>query len=299
MLNKVIHKQIVLFFIGFLTSVVLSEQAFCQNKKALLVGISNYPTSGNPAWNNIHGTNDVSIISTTLTQMGFSVTMLCDRKATSANIIKGLSTLATRSSSGDTIYIHFSCHGQPFEDADGDEEDGWDESIVPYDACMNYTKGVYEGDNHITDDVLSTYISGIRKSVGPTGFVCVVIDACHAGGSSRGEENEEESFCRGTKSGFTPNGKSYRPRINAQGFFKIKKEKGLSNIIILEACRSYQSNYEIFQDGKYYGPLSYYVNKSFIKGFYISNTDWIDQIKKMMEKDTRLTRQNMVYESSF
>lgn len=246
----------------------------------------------------IHGTNDVGIISNTLKSIGYSVTVLCDKKATSDNIRKELSLLASKSKSGDTIYIHFSCHGQPFEDADGDEEDGWDESIVAYDAHTNYSRGVYEGEHHITDDVLNTFLSGIRKAVGPTGLVCVVIDACHAGGSSRGDEEDEESFCRGTKSGFSPNGKTYRPRINAQGFFGIKSEKGMAHIMILEACRAYQSNYEIKQDGKYFGPLSYYVNKALSKGYSISNTRWIDQVRKMMEEDSRLTRQNMVYESS-
>jgi hypothetical protein len=31
---------------------------------------------------------------------------------------------------GDIIYLHFSCHGQPFEDMNGDEADGWDESYL-------------------------------------------------------------------------------------------------------------------------------------------------------------------------
>ena len=47
--------------------------------------------------------------------------------------------------SGDIVYLHFSCHGQPVEDLDGDEKDGWDESIVPYDAWKKPISGIYDG----------------------------------------------------------------------------------------------------------------------------------------------------------
>ena len=50
---------------------------------------------------------------------------------------------------GDIVYLHFSTHGQPFEDLSGDEDDGWDESIVPVDAPIEYSKGKYEGENHL------------------------------------------------------------------------------------------------------------------------------------------------------
>ena len=60
--------------------------------------------------------------------------------------------------SGDIIYLHFSCHGQPIEDIDGDEDDGWDEALIPFDAKKKYQKGTYTGENHITDDELNSYL---------------------------------------------------------------------------------------------------------------------------------------------
>ena len=210
--------------------------------------------------------------------------------------------LITSCKSGDVVYIHFSCHGQPFEDLNGDEEDGWDESLVPYDALMAYNKNEYEGQNHITDDELHTYLQKIRKAVGTRGYVCVVIDACHAGGSSRGEEeiddDDDELYVRGTKKGFSPNGKEFRPRINAKGAFQIPQESGLSDIIILEACRSYQSNYEIKQSGKYYGPLTYYISQVLSKRKLTCSIDWITEVDSLMKTDRRLIRQNMVYETT-
>lgn len=65
---------------------------------------------------------------------------ITETKATRANILKQLKQLTHRVSKGSIVYLHFSCHGQPFEDKNGDEEDGWDESLVPIDALIAYKK---------------------------------------------------------------------------------------------------------------------------------------------------------------
>lgn len=286
-----------LFVCLILTFMVHSMTA--QTKRALVIGISEYEKTNDNAWGVIHGANDADLIISVLKNQGFKSTKISDKAATAKRIRKGLSDLVASCKSGDIIYLHFSCHGQPFEDVDGDEEDGWDESIVPYDAQMVYKKKVYEGQNHITDDELHTYLQKIRKAVGTRGYVCVVIDACHAGNSYMGdEEEEEESFSRGTRKGFSPNGKDFHPRINTKGAFRIAQKSGLSDIMILEACRSYQSNYEIRQSGKYYGPLTYYISQVLSKRKLTCSIDWITEVDSLMKTDRRLIRQNMVYETT-
>lgn len=268
-------------------------------KRALLTGISDYPVYKNmngASWGNIHGANDVQLIGNTLRTQGFSVTSLVNSNATAANIRKALRKLQLEAKAGDIVYLHFSCHGQPFEDLDGDEEDGWDEAIVPYDAMMMYKLGVYEGSNHILDDELHVCFENLRKAVGASGFVCVVIDACHAGNSYMGDEEEEEIYCRGTKKGFSPNGKDFHPRINAKGHFRIPKKQGYGDIVVMEACRSYQSNYEIKKENKFFGPLSYYTTQVLSAHPLKRNLGWVKEIEKLMAGN--LTRQNMVFESS-
>lgn len=293
-----IYRHLVLFLIMLFTFGTTSAQT----KRALVVGISEYQKVGENSWATIHGANDAALITPVLKKQGYKVTKICNKDATANRIRKELKTLVSSCKRGDIVYLHFSCHGQPFEDFNGDEEDGWDESIIPYDALMAYKKGKYEGTNHITDDELNSYSLQLRKTVGSTGFVSIVIDACHAGGSSRGDdeidEEEEVVYVRGTKSGFSPKGKEFRPRINANGNFHISQKAGMANILILEACRSYQSNYEIKESGKYYGPLSYYVSQVLTRKSISANLDWVLEIKKMMDSDKRLTRQNMVYETS-
>ena len=282
--------MIVIFAFGLISA---------QTKRALVIGISEYPQNLDNSWSAIHGTNDTELIVPILKEQGFKTTKVCNKDATARRIRREIAKLIESCGRGDFIYLHFSGHGQPFEDLNGDEDDGWDESIIPYDAPMVYEKGKYEGANHITDDELHTFFQKLRSKIGPSGLVCAVIDACHAGNTYMGdEEDEEESFCRGTKKGFSPQGKSFHPRINVKGNFSISKSASQSNIIILEACRSYQSNYEIKESGKYYGPLSYYVSQVLGTQKLSASTDWILDVKKKMDADGRLTRQNMVYETT-
>lgn len=277
---------------------VLPLNLGAQTKRALLVGISNYSSNSATQWTDIHGANDVELIAATLKSQRFSIAKVTNKQATAKRIRKELTSLVRSCRVGDVVYIHFSGHGQPFEDKSGDENDGWDESIIPYDAHKAYSKGMYEGSNHILDDELYGFFDQIRKKVGPKGFLCVVIDACHAGNTYKGVEEDEEIFVRGTKDAFSPNGKKYRPRVNTNGHFVIKSSGTQGDILILEACRSYQSNYEIKQDGQYYGPLSYYVNKTLRSNRLTNSLNWVQEVKRLMDGDRRLTRQNMVYETS-
>lgn len=290
---------------NWIATIIFSILSFCythaEGKRALLIGISEYPShSGTDlSWNQIHGTNDVALMKGTLLKQGFSVTTLTDSNATADKIRKTLNKFISDCRDGDLVYIHFSGHGQAYEDLSGDETDGWDEAIVPYDAMLQYKSGVYDGRNHILDDELEGYVSSIRSKVGRQGYVYLVLDACHMGGASRGDDMEgEELFIRGTDQGFTPNGKKYIPKIDRRGNMKVQLSPGMSGICILEACRAYQTNAEIKQNGRYYGPLTYYVNQTLSKISLTSDTNWIEIVRAHMGKDRRLIKQNMVSEKS-
>lgn len=276
---------------------MFTQLIMAQNKRALLVGISDYQCINKyGGWNNIHGKNDVVLLSSTLKNNGVSVSLISDMDATKTGITSAINKLISQCKAGDIVYLHFSTHGQPFEDTSGDEDDGWDESIVPVDAPIEYTKGRYEGENHLIDDELQVYCTNIREAIGTNGMLYVVIDACHAGKASMGIE---EDVIRGTKAGFTRNGKYYRPLTLERGnFYDIPSSPTLGMVVFIEACRSYQINKEIVEEGKYYGALSFYINQVLSVQNLTKDTGWIDVVKEMMSKDVRLTNQNMVIEYS-
>lgn len=206
-------------------------------KRALLIGISHYPqtTRTNPCtWTNIHGSNDVRLLQGTLQKQGFRITTLTNAQATASHIRRALKRLCQQAAKGDMVVIHFSGHGQPFEDLSGDEADGWDEAIVPYDAKKCYSR-TYTGRCHIIDDELERYINNLRTTVGPRGFVYVVLDACHMGGASRGESETDSAACaRGTNVGFSPNGRTYIPRIDRRGHFTVKASPRMAGVCYIE-----------------------------------------------------------------
>lgn len=273
---------------------------YSQTKWALLIGISEYnannSTDTEHVWTNIHGVNDVELLSRILKQQAFKVKTRCNESATADNIRESLKCLTNSCKEGDLVYIHFSCHGQPVEDLNGDEPEGWDEALVPIDAQKVYQKGVYEGKNHIIDDELNEYLREIRTKAGKNGFVYVVVDACHAGSSYRGDE--EERITRGTNRGFTASDKPFVPKIDKRGKIEIEKSNVMSDICILEACRSYQVNSEIQENGIYYGSLSYYVNQVLQNIQLDNDIIWTNKVSRLMNEDIRLVRQNIVIETS-
>lgn len=197
-----------------------------QNKQALLIGISDYgnPNKGADKWTNINGTNDVELLSPKLTKQGFSVSTLKDSQATKSAIINSFNNLVKKSNKGDIVYIQFSMHGQPVEDLNGDEDDGWDEALIPYDAQKKHQKGVYEGENHLLDDELEIYFNQIRSKIGPQGKLYVIMDSCHSGSGSRSIKiiESEDEVVRGSDTGFSPNGKYFKAdrSNNANDYFK-------------------------------------------------------------------------------
>jgi hypothetical protein len=169
--------------------------ATAQKKLALIVAIGNYmPSSGIPA---IASLNDIKYIKAILHNNGFSekdIDTLKDSQATKAAILKALDALARKAKKGDIVLIHFSCHGQQIRDqktieAGKDEDDGYDEALLPYDVKKpQYYPGVYTGENHLRDDDLGPKLITIRNSLGNKGSLLVLLDACHSGTATRAME---------------------------------------------------------------------------------------------------------------
>lgn len=288
------------FIIVVITCFIGSHNTQAKTKRALLIGISDYGNANEDPnnWANISGANDIALLTPLFKQQGFSVTSIVDKQATYSNITKALKRLANSCKKGDIVYLHFSMHGQPFEDLNGDETDGWDEALIPVDAQMYYVKGKYEGKNHLIDDELERYVSEIRSKLGTQGELFVVLDACHSGTSSRGDDDH----VRGVREGFTRSGKNYTPDRSKEtnGYFRVPTKAGQSPVTFIEACRSYQVNKEILnQENKtWYGSLSYYIAKAMASNKIDKSGKWIDVVKASMSGDRRVRKQNMVIESS-
>lgn len=217
-------------------------------RRALIIGIGDYPQE--TGWKKINGDKDIPLVEETLTANGFqtaNIVTLCNRQATYSAIKKELESIISKSQQGDYIYIHFSGHGQQITDLNGDEEDGFDEAWITYDAQYAYAKGKYEGQNHLVDDQLNQYLHRLREKIGANGKIIVIADACHSGGGSRAEE-EEDCVVRGTADAFIiPNSQISKSNIN----YPVQW-------IFVSACNSNQNNYEYNGNGS----LTYILHSS-------------------------------------
>lgn len=235
---------------------LISLFSIAQERWAVVVGISDYPKYPDhpeAEWTKINGANDIELIIPMLKLNGFSetnITVLTNSQATKANVKSAILGLNETLKSGDIVFIHFSGHGQLITDVDGDEgRIGYDESFIPYDAQKVYAADIYTGENHIVDDELNGWLHSIKKMIGVKGRLVVVLDACHSGGGTRDESEDDynDVVVRGVRDRF---------KIPLSDQVQTAQPRSIDWLCI-SACKSLQENEEY----KGYGRLSYALSK--------------------------------------
>ena len=221
------------------------------------------------------------IVQGMLKSAGFkSVTTLVNQQATKAGIIGAFKRMAASCKQGDVVYIHYSGHGQQMTDVHNDETDGLDECWIPYDAYRKACK-TYHGEKHLTDDELNVYLNAIRDKIGAKGKQLVVIDACHSGDGTRGDEDE---VVRGVEEVFEAV-KSLIIGDNDKEKVINQKAKPLAERwITLSACKSDQVNIEMKNPAV--GKLTYALWMELKNGDKINNEEFIKRIRKFVNRNT-------------
>lgn len=154
----------------------LKKKGLGSRRKALLVGINDYP---DPA-NQLNGCiNDVFRMSEVLQEMGYDpseIKVVLNERATSQNLRKMMDWLLKDAESGDTRFFYYSGHGAqiPSSGMDGDDDDHLDECLVTYDFD-------WKRENAYTDKEFLKSYSQVPYGVD---FV-TVLDCCHSGGMTR------------------------------------------------------------------------------------------------------------------
>lgn len=162
-------------------------------KVALLVGVDRQLDPGiTPLPGAAH---DVELIGDLLVDhFGFStrdVLVLTGEAATAEGIRRAFrEQLIERSGSGTIAVFHYSGHGRLVADASGDEPDGQDEAIVPYDARTVFTAEPSGDDIGILDDEIGRWLDAlVARGASPT----LIFDSCYSGSPARGDGVIERS----------------------------------------------------------------------------------------------------------
>lgn len=271
---------------------LLSLSVTAQTKRALVIGLGEQQDK---AWNKINGDKDVPLVQGVLKSAGFkSVTTLVNRQATKVGIVGAFKRLTASCKQGDVLYIHYSGHGQQMTDVHNDEKDGLDECWIPYDAYRK-ASATYHGEKHLTDDELNVYLNAIRNKIGAKGKLLVVIDACHSGDGTRGDEDE---VVRGVEDTLVVDS------LNARGLYETfemlkslfmddnDKEKIINSKakplaerwITISACRSDQVNIEMKKPTV--GKLTYALWKELKNIDKVGNDEFMKRIRKFVNRNT-------------
>lgn len=134
-------------------------------KKALCVGINNYPGFTNDLKGCVNDANDWGVM---LEHAGFAVDKVLDSDATKNTILNKLDELISNAVADDDIVFTYSGHGTSVTDKSGDEIDGYDEALVAYDAT-------------ILDDELRAILQKTQSGV----HIVVIADSCFSGTVTR------------------------------------------------------------------------------------------------------------------
>lgn len=253
-----------------------------QTRRAIVIGLGQQEDKN---WGKINGDRDVQFVEEMLKNSKFksgNIKRLVNQQATKANIVSAFKQLAGRCKTGDIVYVHFSGHGQQMKDVYNDEKDGLDECWIPYDAYRKPCEND-RGEKHLTDDEVNLYLNAIRDKVGDTGKILVVIDACHSGDATRGDEDEVvrgvedifeviKSFIWGTLAN--------KGNTDANPNAQVNKERWIT----LSACKSDQVNIEMKSPAV--GKLTYAIYNQVKETTSNDNDDFFRRIRMFVNSNT-------------
>lgn len=266
-----------LIFLFILSASVLTAQT----RRALVIGIGQQEDK---AWGKINGDKDVPYMEEMLRNAKFkedNVKKLVNQQATKAAIVDAFGKLVEQSKQGDVVYVHFSGHGQQMRDVHNDEKDGLDECWIPYDA-YRYPCEKDRGEKHLTDDEVNYYLNALRDKVGDTGKILVMIDACHSGDGTRGDDGEVirgvENIFEAIKSYIWGSSKDKEKEINPNA--KQNRERWIT----ISACKSDQVNIEM--KSPVAGKLTYALYKKIKENLNGDNDDFIRHIRMFVNTNT-------------
>ena len=136
-------------------------------RRAVCVGIDKYPRQ--PLAGCVQDSENWA---RALTEEGFEVKKLQNGRATRAALDKALRELLQGAKPGDQLVFQYAGHGAQVEDLSGDDQDGFDEVMVPVDFDR--------GELWLDDDVYAAC-----ETLPKGAFLTLITDCCHSGTNAR------------------------------------------------------------------------------------------------------------------
>jgi hypothetical protein len=215
-------------------------------KQALCIGINNYPGTDSDLSGCVNDARDWSEV---LEQRGFTVAQLLDKDATKAAIVSEIRRLVEAARYGHLVVITYSGHGSYVPDEDGDESDGADEVLCPWDV---------EQGNVLSDDELHELFSERARGV----RIALVSDSCHSGTVARFAPmlEPDEALPRVRflpPSVFLPRDALDKFGLRARAVRRSASPPGRHQALLLSGCQDTELSYDARFRGRPNGAFTY------------------------------------------
>lgn len=256
-------------------------------RRALCIGINDYPGTGSDLAGCVNDANDWAAV---LGKHGFTVEKILDKQATGDAVRKAIKALVGKAKRGDLVVVQYSGHGSFVPDEDGEEPDGTDECLCPYDIT---------GKGPITDDELFDLFSARQQGV----KVFMVSDSCHSGTVSKFAPIMTPPTIPGShapqrKVRFLPPSvflsKREIAKLGAQRAFRISNPPGRYAALLMAGCQDTEYSYDAYFDGRPNGAFSFVALRALgalkPKATY---RDWFNEIKKVLPSQQYPQRPNL------
>jgi hypothetical protein len=205
-------------------------------KKAVCIGINDYPGSANDLQGCVNDANDWANI---LEYAGFDVTTILDGQATRQNILNKLNDLVTGAASGDEIVFTYSGHGTSVIDESGDEPDSYDEALYVYDGVL------------LDDD-----LRAVLQNSDPGARITMISDSCFSGTVTRALVAE------GAKPRYV---KTDEIPASAKLKKRFLSEEDMIEVLVT-GCSDSEYSYDAQIDGRWNGAMTAYATSVIRKG---------------------------------
>ena len=253
------------------------------SKTALCIGINDYPGTDNDLSGCV---NDAQDWTSELKSRGFKVTQMLDKKATHAAMVKGIAGVIKDAKRGDTLVITYSGHGTWVPDSSGDEPDGRDEGLCPYDIGS-------------AGPLLDDHIRVLFDKRGAGVRIVLISDSCHSGSVTRGSEEDLDPGMPRARfmplEAWMPAGEL--PRNTARPLNLVSSLRRSGGDLLLAGCQDTEYSWDTSFKGRPNGAFTYYALKTLRENNPPTYDAWFNAIRDYLPS-TRLPQSPQILGSS-
>lgn len=245
-------------------------------KLALCIGINDYPGTDSDLAGCVNDANDWAGL---LRKRDFTVKMMLNKEATGNGMRKALKSLVSDARKGDSIVIQYSGHGSFVPDVHGDEPDGTDECLCPYDIAKH---------GPITDDELYDIFSRLSPGI----KAVMISDSCHSGTVTRfapittpptitGKIAPQRTVRFLPPTVYLPKSKASKLGLRRQ--IRRSSPPGRIGALLMAGCQDVEYSYDAYFQGRPNGAFSFVAIRALSKLRPSANyADWFKEIRKAL-----------------